>query len=343
MPYLRSDPPAFVFIGHPRDTADLYNSPGGSFVWRHSASEEEFRERMLSLPPTFGGEVTFGFDPIYGETLVVFSMPEQIMSLRGRRQIEEAVRVAAGRGASVVGLGALTAPATRGGLTLVPKLPRGLTLTTGNAFTAAVARSNAVEASEALGLGPDAVVAVVGCTGSVGVAASRLLDILGHRLILIGRSVTRVHKELADLVPRATVSGTVQAAAAADVVLLLTGDPSAHITPELPKPGAVVVDLAHPMNIQRSEYPAFALRDVQVAQGGVVHIPGHRCALDMRLPDRHSALACLTETYLFAKAGIAEHSVGQATVELALELEEIAVHYGIRTRPLGLRAASPVC
>jgi predicted amino acid dehydrogenase len=202
-----------------------------------------------------------------------------------------------------------------------------------------VARSNVVEASEAMGIGPDAVVAVVGCTGSVGVAASRLLDRAGFRLVLIGRSVTRVHKELADLVPRASVSGRVADAAEADILLLVTGDPTARIPADLPKPGAVVIDLAHPVNIEPADYPAFERRDVQVVQGGLVRIPGYRCAVDMRLPDRHSALACLTETYLFARAGITEHSVGQAAVSTALELEAIAAQYGVVTRPLGVRTA----
>ncbi|HET6211530.1 MAG TPA: hypothetical protein VFE14_01520 [Micromonosporaceae bacterium] len=342
MPYLRSNPPAFVFLVHPRDAVDLHSAPGAAIISGHSASEEEFCEKMLTLPPTFAGEVTFGFDPIRGEMLGVFVMPEHIMHSGGRTQIEEAVRIAANRGTSVVGLGALTAPATRGGLTLLPTLPRRITLTTGNAFTAAVARRNVVEASEALGLGPDAVVAVVGCTGSVGVAASRLLDLAGFRLILIGRSLTRVHKELADLESRATVSGQVADAAKADILLLVTGDPTARIPATLPKPGAVVLDLAHPVNIAQSEYPAFAARDVQVVQGGLVRIPGYHCAMEMRLPDKHSALACLTETYLFAKAGITEHSVGQAAVPLALELEEIAARYGVHTRPLGIRAVVAV-
>jgi predicted amino acid dehydrogenase len=338
MSFLRGDPPAFIFLIHPRDTRDLYSAPGATLIAQHSSSEDEFRDKMLTLPPTIAGEVTFGFDPIRGETLSVFKMPERIIFAEGREQIEEAVRVAAHRGASVIGLGALTAPATRGGLTLVPSLPKRVTLTTGNAFTAAVARRNVVEASEALGLGPDALVAVVGCTGSVGVAASRLLHLAGHRLVLIGRSLTRVHKELADLVPHATVSNSLADAANADILLLVTGDPTARVPVDLPKPGSVVLDLAHPVNIERADYPAFARRDVQVVQGGLLRVPGYHCTTEMHLPDRHSALACLTETYLFAKAGITEHSVGPAAVALALELEEIAKEYGITTRPLGVQA-----
>lgn len=337
MTYLRSEPPAFVFLVHPRDVIDLHQSPGASFIAQHSTGEDEFRDKMLSMPPTICGEVTFGFSPIRGEVLGVFRMPRQLMTADGRSEIEEGVRVAASRGTRVVGLGALTAPATRGGLTLVPTLPRGMTLTTGNAYTAAIARSNVVSASEAVGLGTEAVVAVVGCTGSVGVATSRLLAVAGYRLILIGRSLTRVRTELADLAESAQLSGSVDDISAADVVLLVTGDSTARVTPAMPKPGAVVVDLAHPVNIQPADYPAFGARGVQVAQGGLARIPGYHCTMDLRLPDRRCALACLTETYLFARAGITTHSLGQATVSTALELEQIAADYGITPWPLNLR------
>src|SRR2546421_3082796 len=312
MAYLRNQPPAFVFLCHPRDVGGLRVVRGASVIAAHSADEDEFRDKMLTLPPTITDEITFGFDPCRGELLAVLCLPEQIMYSRGREQIDAALEVAVSRGARVLGLGALTAPATRGGLTLVPRAQRGLTIPTGNAYTAAVARHNVVEASVWAGLDDGAVVAVVGCTGSVGVAAARLLDRAGYRLILIGRSQTRVRKELADLVPRATVSGSVDSVAEADITLLLTGDPSARLTPHTVKPGAIVLDLAHPVNIAHEDYPAFAQRDIHVVQGGLVRIPGYRMNTDLRLADRDSALACLAETYLFAKEGIREHSVGQA-------------------------------
>lgn len=336
MPYLRNEAPAFVFLAHPRDVKDLYAVRGSSVIAEHSADEDEFRDKMLTLPPTITGDITFGFDPIRGELLIVLCLPERIMYSHGREEIDAAVGVVQSRGASVLGLGALTAPATRGGLTLVPKAPRGLTITTGNAYTAAVARHNVVEASQHAGLGDSAVVAVVGCTGSVGVAAARLLDRAGFRLVLIGRSRTRVHRELGDLVPRATVSGSVEDVAHADITLLLTGDPSARITPEMVKPGSMVLDLAHPVNIEREDYARFAERDVRVAQGGLVNIPGYHLTTNLRLPDRHSALACLAETYLFAKEGIREHSVGHASPDFAVELEAVAARHHVRPRPLDL-------
>lgn len=338
-PFLTTQPPWFVFLVHPRDHQDLHAVSGSSVVARHSATEEEFREKMLTLPPTVSGDVTFGFSPARGEVIVVLCMPDQILRDRGRAGIVAAVRLAAERGTSVIGLGALTAPATRGGQTLLPllpELPRGITLTTGNAYTAATVRSNAVEAADALGLGTGARVAVIGCTGSVGVAATRLLAAHGFELILIGRSVSRVERELPELVPHALVSSDATDVRHADVSLLLTAEPAARLTSAMPRPGSVVIDFAHPFNINLEDYGTFLRRDIRVVQGGLVQIPDFSCTLDMRLPDRHCTLACLAETYLFAKEGIRDHSVGHASVDLALRLEQLAPRHGVRPRPLGL-------
>jgi hypothetical protein len=52
-------------------------------------------------------------------------------------------------------------------------------------------------------------------------------------------------------------------------------------------------------------------------------------------------LACLAETYLFAREGITEHSVGPASAELAADLAELAARQGIRPWPLGLPVPAP--
>jgi fatty aldehyde-generating acyl-ACP reductase len=341
LPYLTSEPPWFAFLIHPRDIEDLYQVGGSSLIREHSANEEEFRDKMCSIPPTVVGSVTFGQGPARGELVGVVRMPGQILRPEGRLRILDAVRLAATRGATVVGLGALTAPATRGGLTLLPDLPRGVTLTTGNAFTAAIASGNVTEAAEAIGLPGTATVAVVGCHGSVGTAASRLLAATGLDLILVGRTIHQVERQLPDLLPRARVSGDLQDLAHANIVLLLTSDPSALLTPDLLRAGSVVIDLAHPVNIPQARYRDFLARDIIVVQGGLVQIPRYHSTTDFRLPSRSAALACLAETYLFAREGIREHSVGPATTELAAQLAAMAVRHGIRPWPLGLPAPVP--
>ena len=335
-PYLTQEPPWFTFLVHPRDFEDLWVVPGAALIDEHSATEAEFREKMLSLPPTVIGDVRFGFSPVHGEVVGVLCMPDEILHLKGRRGIIEAVEVAVGRGTPVIGLGALTSPATRGGAALVPLVPRGVTITTGNAYTAAVAYHNVMQGIGALGDSGPVRVAVVGCTGSVGVATARLLDREGLDLILIGRSQQRVHRELPDLAPRSMVSEQRSDVAGADVVLLLTGDPAATIEPDMPQPGSIVLDLAHPFNILPQRFGEFWARDIRVAQGGLVDIPGYSNTAELRLPDRHCTLACLAETYLFAREGIREHSVGHASVDLAIELEDIAGRYGVEPRKLEL-------
>jgi predicted amino acid dehydrogenase len=340
-PYLTNQRPWFAFLIHPRDVPDLHNVGGSALIAEHSADENEFVSKMCTMPPTILGQATFGLGGAQGDLIGVIRMPGQILRPEGQRLIAESVQLAAGRGAAVVGLGALTAPATRGGTTLLPGLPKGLTLTTGNALTAAIACSNVAEAAEAIGRPGSARVAVVGCHGSVGSAASRLLAASGTDLMLIGRTVARIERELPDLVSRAWVSANLRDIAKADIVVLLTSDSSALLTPDLVRPGSVVIDLAHPVNVPLDRYAEYSARDVAVVQGGLVQIPRYHSTVDFRLPSRRAALACLAETYLFAREGITEHSVGPASAELAGELLRIAARYDIRAWPLGLPACAP--
>jgi fatty aldehyde-generating acyl-ACP reductase len=334
LPYLGEKPPWFVFLGHPRDRHDLHAIGGSSLIYEHSENEDEFVDKLCSLPPVVVGGISFGFEPIRGEMICVMRMPNQI--LRSRDAIVEGLLVATGRGAKVIGLGALTAPATRGGRTLVAELPAGVTLTNGNAYTAAVARHNVIEAVQALGMGTDATVAVVGCTGSVGTAAARLLAADGFDLTLVGRTARRVTRELPDLADTHRVTSERSDIKGAQVVLLLTSDPTAHLVPEVVQAGGIVIDLTHPRNVDPAEYPAFLRYDIRVAQGGQVVIPGYHNTMGLSLAEGRNTIACLAETYLFAKEGITQHSVGNAPVELARELDEIAAYHDVRPASLNL-------
>lgn len=272
-------------------------------------------------------------------------MPEEMTSLRATEAIVEGVELALRRGASVIGLGALTAPATAGGLRLLRHLPKGVTLTNGNAYTAAVVRHNVVEASATLALDQQARIAIVGCTGSVGTLASHLLAEAGFELILVGRSVKRVQHQLGSLKGQAIFAEDLDAVREADVAVLLTSDPSAQLAPEQVRAGAVVIDCAQPPNIPASAYKEFRRRGITVAEGGIVRIPQYVCTMDFGLLDPTDTFACLAETYLFAREGIREHSVGRPSAELAHRLERAAQRHGVIPRTLGLgdraRSGSP--
>jgi fatty aldehyde-generating acyl-ACP reductase len=333
-----SSRPWFVFVVHPRDVDDLRRWGVGQALATFSAGDEELVAKACTIPPIVVGEVRFGFAPYRGELLGAVCMPEELLTPKGQGVILRAVEVAATR-ASVVGLGGLTGSATGGGLRLVRHLPSGATLTNGSGYTAAVVRANVVEAARAIDGCQGCRVAVVGCTGAIGVAASALIAEAGLDLILIGRTAERARSALAALAPAAVFSGDISDVRHADIVVLLTNEPSTRLTPARLRPGAVVIDVAQPLNIPLASRALFQRRGVIVVDGGIARITDYRCTYDGALPERDAMFACLAETYLFAREGIREHSVGRPTPEHARRMERIAPKYGVTPRPLDLDTA----
>jgi predicted amino acid dehydrogenase len=339
LPYLSAQPPSFVFLTHLRDHDDLYRIGASSFLRRYSDGEDDFARKMCSLPPIVAGEISFGFGPVRGEVVVVMRMGDELLGPRGGRSVIEGLEVAVGRGSPVIGLGALIAPATASGARLLRHLPRGVTLTNTNAYTAVVVRANVREAAESQGWGRRAQVAVIGCTGSVGVPASRLLAADGFPLVLVGRTVERVRRHLDDLGPGARMAAGLDSALGSRIVVLLTSDPSARLTPEHVSPGAVVIDFAQPANVVPADLGGFERRGVTVVEGGIVRVPDYSCTVDLGLADPADTTACVAEAYLFACEGIQPHSVGRPTPEVALRLERAAVRHRVLPQPLRPLAA----
>ena len=223
LPYLTSQAPWFSFLVHPRDAEDLLRASLGSSLRQYSNNEADFLTKMSSPPPMVGGEIRFGFAPIRGELVVAMCLSHEITSKKGQRAVVSAAQLAAGRGSKVLGLGGLTAPATGGGLLLLRHLPEGVTVTNGNAYTAAVVSQNVLEASSLLA--PAATrVAVVGCTGSIGVPVCRLLTDAGLDLLLIARNADRARTLLGGFAGNAVFAEDLAAVRSANIILLLTGD-----------------------------------------------------------------------------------------------------------------------
>lgn len=334
--------PWFSFLVHPRDDEDLLRSPGGRLLRDHSRDTADFRSKFDGGPPVVVAEIHFAFQGAWGELIAVQRRPETMLDGDAAAAVGVALGVATQRGARVIGLGGLTSPATGGGQRLLPLLPAGVTLTNGNAYTAAVVCHNVVEASEVLGLGQRARVAVVGCTGSVGVAASRLLADRGFPLLLVGRTARRAEALLGDLAPGARFAGDLERLGECDVVVLLTADPAARLRPGTLRPGTVVVDCAQPVNVTPEDLPALTEQGVMVTEGGLVTIPGYTCGFDFRHAAPGTAFACLAETYLFCREGLREPSVGRPSVETARRLDRLAERRGIVPHPLHLKNGEPL-
>jgi fatty aldehyde-generating acyl-ACP reductase len=307
----------------------------GRFLRSYSCTDADYERKLAAIPAVVSSEVRFRSTSARGEVICINRLPELMTGPEARRDVVAAAHLAVSRGARVIGLGALTAPATGGGLTIIRDLPHNVTLTNGNALTAAIVFRNVADASRTL-LGSSrrgAVVAIVGCTGSVGSSATRLLADAGYRLILIGRNHLRVERDFADL-PTAVRSEHLGDIASADVVVLLTSDASARVTADLPKEGSVVIDCAQPANILRTSYSEFGRRGITVVEGGIVRIVGYSSTDDFGFSDHGDTFACLAETYVVARCGVREHSVGRRTAEDARRIERLAARCGVEARPL---------
>lgn len=334
LPYLTTKPPWFSFLVHPRDIGDLLRSPLGAAVRERSKNDTEFLATMSSVPPIVVGEIKFGFAPIHGELVVAMCMPTEIIENKGRHAVICAAKLAVRRGAKVIGLGALTAPATGSGVLLLRHLPPDVTVTNGNAYTAIVVRQNVLEACSIPVQRKVGRVAVVGCTGSLGTVLSHLLADAGLDLLLIGRSAERARSLLSSLARHAIFSGDLATVREAEIVVLVTNDVSAKLLPELVSPGTIVIDISQPPNISAEDKRAFRSREIEVVQGGLVRIPGYTCNYDLNVMQPTDVFACLGETYLFAREGIREHSVGRPDIQLAFTLDRVARKHGLTPCPL---------
>lgn len=325
----------FAFIVHPRQEigADL----GMRWPALRLVPEPlcEFALGTLRLPPITWGEVLWREEPL-GWVILVPLSGRQMLQMRRERvlaRVEAALDQARTLGAEIVGLGALTAPVTGGGQRLTHR--KDLAVTNGNAYTAAVT----YEAVQGLlAERPEAEVAVVGATGSVGSCLVRLLARrrLATRLTLVARDQGRLDALAAassGAAPWLKVRASTEMAAVreADLVVLLTSSADCLLRSEHLKVGAVVLDDTQPRNTA-PDLPR-QRPDVRVLDGGLVAMPGLRLTGNLGLP-AGCVFACLAETVLLALAGQRCHfSIGAPTPEQVTHISRLATRYGAALAP----------
>ena len=326
----------FAFLVHPRtdlreDLARLWRPLGllPSAVY-------DVALRRLPVPPVNFAEIRLEQQRVGDLILVPFGARHLLQDRRKSvGKISAAVDRAVAAGADLVGLGGLTAPVTNGGMVLRKRGDIGVT--NGNAFTAAIVHR---QVQVLLHRSPRGRVGIVGASGSVGSAVTRLLarDGAATELVLVARgssALTSLAGELGSGVPT-RVAHTLDAVADCDVVVLLTAAADTVLRSSHLRTGAVVLDATQPRNtspdLQR-ERP-----DVLVLDGGVVDVPGLSLhGGSMGLPDGRT-FACLAETMLLSISNHRGHyTLGRPTLDQVDHVSELAVAHG----HLGFRPAPP--
>lgn len=296
--------------------------------------------RRLPLAPVTMASVQIGGERVGHVVLVPFGARHLLSNVEeGRRRVSRAVDRAAALGADVVGLGALTATVTAGGNTLRERTD--IAVTNGNAFTAAIVEDQIRMLLPHVSSGASRPhVAIVGASGSVGTAVTKLLarDSAGARLTLIARTAPRLEALAASITGDVDVATaqSIDAVGDAGLVVLLTASADTLLGPEHLAPGAVVLDATQPRNT--SPALAAARPDALVVDGGIVSIPSLRLTGgEIGLPDGRS-YACFAETAILALSGHSGHfSLGNPTLDQVDAIRERARGLG----HLGFHAADP--
>ncbi|RMG26496.1 MAG: shikimate dehydrogenase [Armatimonadetes bacterium] len=245
-------------------------------------------------------------------------------------KILECCELAADLGAKIIGLGAFTAVVGDGGETIAKRSP--IPVTTGNSYTVATAMDGAMEAAKLLGIQPSqAVLAVVGATGSIGRTCAILMAPSFAKTILVGRDYERtaaVASEASKAGGNVEATTDIERIREADVIVTVTSAGGALIEPHMLKSGSVICDVARPRDV--SLRVAQERKDVLVIEGGVVEVPGEvDFGFNFGFPPK-TAYACMSETMLLALENRPEPFTVGKTVspDQVREIEQLAQKHG---------------
>lgn len=231
--------------------------------------------------------------------------------------VERGIDAAEALGCGVVSLGQYTSIVMNNGLAV---RPRKIGVTTGNAYTVALA----IEALERAV--PDLrrrTVAVVGATGNIGSITSELLAERCREILLIGRNTPGAIARMGRLnLPNARISTDVGDCRRAEVVVVAVNSPVPVVRGEHLAPGALVCDLSVPAGVDAPQH--------RVIRGGIARMPNGE---HHRIPgfpiDGGLAYACMAEGILLAFEGIhSRHFTGTLTADHVRTIAGLARRHG---------------
>lgn len=337
-------PDTFAFIIHPID-------PKGDVSRKYPFLGRVLTERQIDFfstfwPPVYisqidgvrsndtGKELTGWFVAAPFTPRRMLELPENLVY----RKIIQTGRLAEKLGARILGLGAFTSVVGDAGITIARNLD--IAVTTGDAYTVAIAVEAVLEAGRLMGIDiTQATAAVVGATGSIGSTCSELIARQVAGLLLIGRRPDaleavreRCEAGRAQLVTSTNLDGLSEA----DLILSVSSAVGAIIEPEHLKPGAVVCDVARPRDVSREVVRS--RDDVLVIEGGMVEVPGPvDFHFNFGFPEGR-AYACMAETMALALENRYEDYTLGKHIEIARveEIGQIAARHGFRLS--GLRS-----
>lgn len=334
----------FAFLVHPRTVNDIRRK----FPFLHLVPASIILMIVKYLPPTHVGNI-FGFHnrdgvPLLGKIVAVSLTAAQMLSNRelAQKKVLSAIHACKKMGATHIGLGAYTSVVTDGGVWLEDKT-EGVFLTNGNALTSLMSFRGYLEIRNYKRDSINPVVAVIGATGSIGGAISKMIaseDDFG-RLIIVGKSIERTANLLNELkrFPNASKIESMnlsEAISIADIIIIATSSADVIITPDMPKKKSVIYDVAQPKNISKDLEEKRP--DVKVVEGGLTVLPkGCSYTYNFGIP-KNTMFSCMAETILMAQSMYNDNfCLGHVTSAHTDEISILAKEFGFEANGLLLK------
>jgi len=309
---------------------------------------EQVVERSLALFfwPIVVSTITGAKDevgkPIAGWMISIPMTASQMMKHRvqARKLVQKALLLARKKGASYIGLGAMTASLTRGGLDLVSGSEKGEGITNGKLYTAKNIADITLSSVNAIGLDySTVVVAIVGAAGSIGSATAQILASAGFKnFILIDLSerterVATIEKLLKKInhTVHITKYTDLKRLKEADVIITATNRPDALITSEHITPGTIVVDDAQPSDIDPLLFKE--RDDVLLLEGGAVHSDDIQINIETGLKHKTDIFSCLAEVIILTNIRKPYSLIGEVVevdFDLLNELLQLSNKLGLK-------------
>lgn len=333
----------FAFIVHSRDRSDMLRK----FPALKLMPKFFFDKLTMALPPFVVSHIS-GLTTSAGKeaTGLVIGVPmtaQQLLENREKagKKILQAVRLGKSKGASFVGLGAMTASLTRGGKDVMESIS-DVYVTTGRTYTI----KNIVEyveyCVELFALNREKItVGVVGAVGGIGSGTTIALAQKGFKrfmLIDVERKIPHLHghlERLNNLFPdlKINVSHKVESIKDCTIVVGATSAADVVIHPHHVTPGTIIINDAQPSDV--SPEVLKTRNDVLVIEGGVLHAPGIDCHFNFGLMDKHNIFSCLAETLVLAHRNQKEHSsIGEFDLSFFKSIDDHGKKLGFKISKL---------
>jgi len=237
----------------------------------------------------------------------------------------------------VIGLGALITSVTEGGNWLVKQPKIKSAITHGDTYGVAVAQEGIEKILNICKFtSKDRKIAIVGAYGLIGREIAKFLAKKGYPLTLIEKTEEKVNlikKKLSEINLEDKIflaSTNLKDISTADLIITATSHPSALLESEYLKKGAIIYDIAQPMNVSPKlikERP-----DIIKIDGAYVDINGIDLGFDMGTP-KGTTFACLVETMMMALEGDRDHHVGEIEEAYLEKTKKWAKKYGFFHAP----------